>query len=105
MSVLRLAIPSPLRRLFDYLPPQGVSEADIANLQPGQRVLVPFGPRRLTGYLVTVSEVSELPALASLVALLLLTLLLLLLMPVVVLGQPRVERQGHQLRSEARCAR
>mgnify|MGYP000253328027 CR=1 FL=1 len=65
MSVLRLAIPSPLRRLFDYLPPQTASDADIANLQPGQRVLVPFGPRRVTGYLVAVSEASELP-LASL---------------------------------------
>ena len=62
MSVLRLAIGSPLRRLFDYLPPQGVSDAQVNDLQPGQRLLVPFGPRRVTGYLVAVSESSEVPA-------------------------------------------
>ena len=62
MSVLRLAIPSPLRRLFDYLPPQGASSAKVESLQPGQRLIVPFGPRRVTGYLVAVSEASELPA-------------------------------------------
>ncbi len=61
MSVLRLAIPSPLRRLFDYLPPQGTSNAEIKGLRPGQRLVVPFGPRRVTGYLVAVNEVSELP--------------------------------------------
>ena len=62
MSVLRLAIPSPLRRLFDYLPPQGTNSAEVKSLQPGQRLIVPFGPRRVTGYLVAVSEDSALPA-------------------------------------------
>jgi primosomal protein N' (replication factor Y) len=62
MSVLRLAIPSPLRRLFDYLPPQGASNAQVKGLRPGQRLIVPFGPRQITGYLVAVSEGSELPA-------------------------------------------
>ena len=61
MSVLRLAIPSPLRRLFDYLPPRGMSEAAAAGLQPGQRLSVTFGPRRVTAYLVEVSRDSELP--------------------------------------------
>lgn len=61
MSVLRLAIPSPLRRLFDYLPPRAMSSGTLATLQPGQRVSVPFGPRRVTGYLVAVCEHSELP--------------------------------------------
>lgn len=61
MSVLRLAIQSPLRRLFDYLPPRAMSEDDVAALQPGQRLSVPFGPRRVTAYLVAVCEHSELP--------------------------------------------
>lgn len=61
MPVLRLAIPSPLRRLFDYLPPRGMSEAEAAELRPGQRLSVPFGNRRVTGYLLEVSATTELP--------------------------------------------
>ncbi|MCB1703025.1 MAG: primosomal protein N', partial [Halioglobus sp.] len=62
MPVLRLAIPSPLRRLFDYLPPRGMSDAEVAAMQPGMRLSVPFGPRQVTGYLVAVCSDSELPA-------------------------------------------
>ncbi len=62
MSILRLAIPSPLRRLFDYLPPRGMSAAAAMALQPGQRVSVPFGSRKVTGYLVQLCQDSELPA-------------------------------------------
>ncbi len=54
MSVLRLAIPSPLRRTFDYLPPSGMSAAEIGALQPGVRLRVPFGRREVTGYLLAV---------------------------------------------------
>ncbi len=61
MSVLRLAIPSPLRRLFDYLPPRGMGAAEVQGLSPGQRLSVPFGSRRVTGYLVEVCLESELP--------------------------------------------
>ncbi len=61
MSVLRLAIPSPLRRLFDYLPPIGMSEAEVSTLQPGLRLSVPFGSRRVTAYLVAVCKDSKLP--------------------------------------------
>ena len=44
--LLQVALPLPLPRLFDYLPPpgHGVSEADI-----GRRVRVPFGRRELIG--------------------------------------------------------
>ena len=62
MSVLRLAIPSPLRRNFDYLPPAGMSQAQIDTLQPGVRLRVPFGAREVTGYLLgvfTESAISE----------------------------------------------
>jgi primosomal protein N' (replication factor Y) len=62
MPVLRLAIPSPLRRLFDYLPPVGITGPELAALRPGQRLRVPFGQRQLTGYLLSVQTSSELPA-------------------------------------------
>ncbi len=44
--LLQVALPLPLPRLFDYLPPpgHGASEADI-----GRRVRVPFGRRELVG--------------------------------------------------------
>ena len=59
MPVFRLAIASPLRRLFDYLPPGELSTDELALLQPGIRVQVPFGRRQTTGILVEVSEHSE----------------------------------------------
>jgi len=61
MSVLRLAIPTPLRRHFDYLPPLGLDPAQASALQPGIRVRVPFGRREVTGYLLQVSEQSSVP--------------------------------------------
>lgn len=61
MSILRLAIPSPLRRFFDYLPPVGTTDARLRGLRPGLRLTVPFGSRRVTGYLVAVCTASELP--------------------------------------------
>ncbi len=51
--VLRIAVPRPLRRSFDYLPPDGV---DPTGLQAGIRVEVPFGPRKTVGYLLGVGE-------------------------------------------------
>lgn len=53
---LRLAIPSPLRREFDYLPG---TEEDLANLKPGIRILVPFGNRRLVGILLKVVDSTD----------------------------------------------
>ncbi|MCW8918759.1 MAG: primosomal protein N' [Gammaproteobacteria bacterium] len=54
--ILRIAVPSPLRRLFDYLPPHNA-----ANPIPGQRYLIPFGRGQSVGILVAVSDHSELP--------------------------------------------
>jgi primosomal protein N' (replication factor Y) len=48
-SVLRVALPVPLPRPFDYLPPSGVDAASVAI---GQRLLVPFGARELIGVVV-----------------------------------------------------
>ena len=47
--VLRVALPVPLPRLFDYLPPAGVDPASVA---VGQRLQVPFGARELCGIVV-----------------------------------------------------
>lgn len=62
MSVLRLAIPSPLRRHFDYLPPESMSKSEIESLRPGVRLRVPFGSRELTGYLLEVCAESSVPS-------------------------------------------
>ena len=48
-SVLRVALPVPLPRLFDYLPPPGIDAASVAI---GQRLLLPFGTRQLCGVVV-----------------------------------------------------
>ena len=54
--ILRIAVPSPLRRLFDYLPPNNSQ-----NYMPGQRYLVPFGRGRAVGVLVEVATESDCP--------------------------------------------
>lgn len=61
MSILRLAVPSPLRRTFDYLPPAGMEAATVAALTPGTRLRVPFGRREVTAYLLEVVPTSDLP--------------------------------------------
>ena len=58
-SILRIALPVPLRRLFDYLAP---TDFDIENLQPGLRVSVPFGRQQLTGVLIEIADHSTFPA-------------------------------------------
>lgn len=60
--ILRLAVPSPLRRLFDYLPPQNLSAQSLAAIKPGMRVRVPFGPRALVAVVVSVETHTEVPA-------------------------------------------
>jgi primosomal protein N' (replication factor Y) len=60
--ILRLAVPSPLRRLFDYLPPAGMNAGHTAALTPGIRIAVPFGPRTLVAVLVSVHAQSSVPS-------------------------------------------
>jgi len=55
---LRIALPTPLRRLFDYLPPQGV---EFTQEMRGVRVLVPFQSRTLVGILVDVVQETDVP--------------------------------------------
>lgn len=52
MTVLRVAVPTPLFSLFDYLPP---ATAALESLRPGVRVRVPFGKREVTGWLLEVA--------------------------------------------------
>ncbi|MFS2157768.1 primosomal protein N' [Pseudomonas sp. Pseusp122] len=58
-AILRLALPSPLRRLFDYRLPAGVERS---MLQPGMRLRVPFGSRQMIGVLIEVVDHSDVPA-------------------------------------------
>ena len=54
----QVAVQSPLRRLFDYLPPDNAS----STLAPGVRVTVPFGKREVTGIIVSSTPDSDYPA-------------------------------------------
>jgi primosomal protein N' (replication factor Y) (superfamily II helicase) len=56
-KILRVALDTPLRRLFDYLPPaQGSVPPSV-----GARVRVPFGRQRLIGLVIAVADTSEVP--------------------------------------------
>ncbi|MBQ0720878.1 MAG: primosomal protein N' [Gammaproteobacteria bacterium] len=54
----QVAVQSPLRRLFDYLPPSGFGPT----LPVGVRVTVPFGKRAVTGIVVSSTSSSDYPA-------------------------------------------
>jgi primosomal protein N' (replication factor Y) (superfamily II helicase) len=57
--ILQVALDTPLRRVFDYLPPAQGSAHAVP--RPGVRVLVPFGRQRLIGILVGIVAESTLP--------------------------------------------
>lgn len=57
--ILRVAVASKLRRLFDYLPPAGEGQACPA---PGARVRVPFGGSTRIGLVVEWSDETRVPA-------------------------------------------
>jgi len=52
---IRVAVPTPLRRLFDYLPPT-------TPVAPGCRVVVPFGSRELIGIVLSIEASTDVPA-------------------------------------------
>ena len=54
--IIRVAIPSPLRRVFDYLPPI----VEQLSIKPGMRVRVPFGKREVVGVVVESAQDSTL---------------------------------------------
>ncbi len=53
--ILRVAVASPLYRLFDYLPPRGWT----APFAPGMRVQIPFGRGRSVGVLVEIARTTD----------------------------------------------
>ena len=55
-NILRIAVPTPLYRIFDYLPH---STQDLDKLKPGVRVRVPFGRTKSIGVLVELAETSD----------------------------------------------
>ena len=59
--ILRIAVDTPLRRVFDYLPPAG-DDVGEPTPRPGMRVLVPFGRRRVIGILIELAEDSPVDA-------------------------------------------
>jgi len=54
--ILRVALPLPLRQLFDYLPGENA-----VRQFTGQRVQVPFGRRKLVGVIVELADGTDLP--------------------------------------------
>ncbi|QEA37970.1 primosomal protein N' [Pistricoccus aurantiacus] len=58
-SVIAVALPTPLRRLFDYRPGQDIPTQ---GWQPGMRVRVPFGTRQMVGIVIEGRDTSEVPA-------------------------------------------
>ena len=59
MQILKLAVITPIRRLFDYLPASDMSEEFVKALEPGIRIVIPFGGRSLIGVLQEVSSSTD----------------------------------------------
>ena len=55
-AILRVAVPVPLPRLFDYLPPTGM---DARTILPGSRVSLPFGRGQRVGIVIETVDHSE----------------------------------------------
>lgn len=56
-TILIVALPTPLRRMFEYL----AGAQELSTLQPGVRVEVPFGSQVLVGVVVDVTDTPSLP--------------------------------------------
>ncbi len=56
MTVLNIAVPTPLRRYFDYLPMVGM---DLSQIKPGMRVKIPFQQRELVGLIMGISDQTD----------------------------------------------
>src|SRR5215472_13110578 len=72
-GVFRVALDTPLKRLFDYLPPDSgpggpmgqpggpMGQLLSAPIEPGMRVRVPFGRQQLVGIVMERADSSDLP--------------------------------------------
>ncbi len=58
IPLLQMAVPAPLRRYFDYLPP---ADFPVDSLHPGMRLRIPFQQRELIGIFVGLTEKSDVP--------------------------------------------
>lgn len=58
---LQLAIPTPLRRRFDYLPPENLPNEELLQWQPGMLLRVPFGPQEVIGVLLAIKDSTQYP--------------------------------------------
>ncbi|RYY76693.1 MAG: primosomal protein N' [Gammaproteobacteria bacterium] len=58
-TILEIALPTPMRRRFDYLAPLEMSDSDAAQLSAGVLVRVPFGHQELIGILMRVKDSTE----------------------------------------------
>lgn len=58
-AILKVAVPTPLRKPFDYLLSENF---DPDKVKPGQRVRVPFGKRTVVGFVLALTENSEVSA-------------------------------------------
>ncbi len=57
--ILHVAVATPLRRLFDYLPPENFEDG---KLRAGMRISVPFGRRKdIVGIIASISNKSDFP--------------------------------------------
>ncbi len=57
-KILRVAMPTPLPQLFDYLPPEDATAPAVV----GARVWAPYGPQTLVGVIVELAQSSQVPA-------------------------------------------
>lgn len=57
-SIVQVGLPTPLRRRFDYLPPEGISPAA---LLPGMRLRVPFAGRELVAVILALTDKTDVP--------------------------------------------
>ncbi|ROR97933.1 replication restart DNA helicase PriA [Sinobacterium caligoides] len=55
----RVAVPTPLRKLYDYLPPVALTAEQCARVTPGVRVKVSFGRQQLIGVVVDCDAQSD----------------------------------------------
>jgi primosomal protein N' (replication factor Y) len=60
-TLLEIALPVPLRRHFDYLPPVDWTQEQLSGLLPGVLIRVPFGRQELIGVLLRVKTSSDQP--------------------------------------------
>ena len=61
-AYLRIAVDTPLRRAFDYLPPRDAAPPP-GGWPPGVRVAVPFGRGEVVGVLLEVVATTDVPPL------------------------------------------